>query len=383
MQAKGWTMNWCRSTCWWAVTWGFLAVSALVRANETDQFLMPNREFADLGPMINLAHYDVLRSVVAATNRRIDLAVQRGNAAALARYHSAAYLAGQVQARFGPGFFEMMALEEALRTRAAKKAASHGQLTAYRNPLWIYSFAHLPVDPRNIVLLVQSSTIRVNGVYMGVDKWGHFHDLGNIYFQEYQRLLAGGDDPQRAQHKVVKAFSRGIISESATIGSWATGVQSNGDLAANFAGFKFYLNLTQPVSFNGQQLEPLLIRVGRYWALNRHVRPDANFMAPFISDHWNEALNPGRIELGMRPMVALRLRLHAQETLDFYSRDQRPPDPAYYEQLAQELRTFRGEDYGYLPLCREDVTIANTCFAFARREESGPKMARQVAGDSR
>lgn len=350
---------------------------AVVAANETDQFLMPDRTFADLGPMINQAHYDALRAVVKATNQRIDQAVRRGNESALRRYHSAAYLAGRVHNRFGLGFFEMMSLEEALRTRAAKRAAGEGNLTAYRNPTWIYCMAHLPADPRNVILLVQSSTILVDGVYMGVDKWGHFHDLGDIYFQEYLRLVAGGHSPEQAQSKVVKDFSRGFISESALIGSWATGIQSNADLAANFAGFKFYMNLTQKVTFDGQELEPMLVRVGRYWALNSHVRPDANFMGPFITDHWNEALNPGRIEPGMRPVMAMRLRTHSQKTLDFYSRDQRPPDRSYYQELAESLQTIGGEDYGYLPISRDEITIANTCFESKPPPAPSPQMARQ------
>src|SRR5690606_12680315 len=145
--------------------------------------------------------------------------------------------------------------------------------------------------------------------------------------------------------------SRGIISEAAIIGKFATGVQSNADLASNFAGYKFYRNLTETITLGDRELPPLVTRVGSYWALAEHVRPDGDFMHPFITHHWNEALNPCRYEPGLRNTIAKRLRDSREEILAFYQEHQGlEPTRETYEQLIEALSTFYGEEYGYLPV---------------------------------
>ncbi|HZM00350.1 MAG TPA: hypothetical protein VFD43_08870, partial [Planctomycetota bacterium] len=57
-------------------------------------------------------------------------------------------------------------------------------------------------------------------------------------------------------------------------------------------GVRFFENLTEPVVLKGERREPLVVRSGVFWRLNRHVRPRSGWLAAFVSDHWNEALNP-------------------------------------------------------------------------------------------
>lgn len=335
--------------------------AAPASANETDQFLMPeDTSFVDLSHMMNIAHYRALREMVDHVNKQIE---RTNSPESREQYYKPGYLARSLQARFGPGFFEMMDIEDALRSSAVNNLDHQGKVVAHRSPQWVYMLAHLPIDPRNGVLLFQSSTIRVGGVYMGVDKWGHFHDLGNIYFQDYLKHRRAGKSHEEATEEIVEWFSRGPISETGLIGRFASGVESNADLAANYAGFRFYCNLTEPITFNGQDLPPLLVRHGRYWRLNDHVRPDVKFIDAFVSDHWNEALNPGRFEAGLRVAIKRRLRANSEKILAFYAmRDQRPAEKAYYENLATSLRTLNGESYGYLPISDDEATIAACCF---------------------
>src|SRR5204863_9734778 len=98
------------------------------------------------------------------------------------------------------------------------------------------------------------------------------------------------------------------------------GVYSNADLAANYAGLKFYLNLTRPVTIGRKTLPPVLVRDPRgQWALNpyRDGRPE-DLLRPFISDHLNEALNPSRYSEQMRSTVQSRLRRRSDKLVAFY-----------------------------------------------------------------
>lgn len=337
-------------------------------ANETDQFLLPlDRPMADVGRGISRAHYEVLESVVRSVNRQIEDAQEMRAAtdrtSRLERLHSPRLLADKVRAAFGPGFFETIGMESALRRGSVKEAFGDDQLTAFKQSGWIYSFAHLPIDPRNIPLLLPSSTIKVYGYYVGTDKFGHFHDLGHYYFGDYLGKRRAGKSEEEAVREVVTWYSRGVLAETTTIGFLATGICSNGDLLANYMGFKFYRNLTEPVMLKGSLAPPLLVRVGGYWELNTHVRPDSDFFEPFVSDHWNEALNPCVYEWGLRAAVERKLRDKADDILQFYCEvDRRPREAAYFKRLAEELSSYYGESYGYFGNPSEIMSIATTCF---------------------
>ena len=50
-------------------------------------------------------------------------------------------------------------------------------------------------------------------------------------------------------------------------GEATVGIYSNADLAANYAGLKFYLNLTRAVDVGGASLPPVLVRADGKWLL--------------------------------------------------------------------------------------------------------------------
>lgn len=354
-------------------TAALIAVPAPSRANETDQFLLPtDRPLADVGAAISMAHYLVLEDFVNRANDRIERAGRarsdtRGRQA-IAEAHSPLAVANHVRAAFGPGFFETLELENAFRSSRARSVYA-GRPAAYKTSNWIYSSVHLPFDPRKIPLSLPSSTIRVFDHFVGTDKFGHFHDLGHLYHQDYRNLCRVGVEPAEAHRRVVEFYTRGPISEAGAIGFFATGVFSNADLAANYLGFKFYLNLTEPVRLEGVEHPPLLIRIGDYWALNRHVRPESDFFRPFVSDHWNEALNPCVYEWGAAGPVAKKLRDHAEQILTVYADEngnRRPRE--WFIEKAKSLVTYFGENYGHLGLEKTTVTIASCCFDPPREE---------------
>ncbi|MEZ6243537.1 MAG: hypothetical protein R3B57_10900 [Phycisphaerales bacterium] len=354
-----------------------LAIAALalaatpVAANETDQYTLPiDKPFADLGPYFDAVHYEVLSRAVDLLNEQLRPARFAGDQGKIDYLTSPGAVADAVRGQFMPGFIETLNIERAVRTSAAKRAYPD-QYTAYKTLGWIYAWAHLPIDPRRIPLLVQSSTVRVHGSYFGTDKMAHFHDLGHYYFKSYLARMGDGDTPEEARKWVVWWYSRGPISETLAIGSLATGVISNADLASNYAGMKFYENLTAPVTLKGQDRPPLLILRDGYWRLNFHVRPDSGFMEPFFSDHFNEALNPNVFEIGMRGPIKRHVRKIADQVLQFYAdADGNPRTLEWFHDQAVELRTLYGEDYGAYINEKVMFTIGDLCLAPPDEEEA-------------
>lgn len=361
-----------------------VAVPSKGLANETDQFLLPiDRQMADVGPYLSRVHFQVLDDFVTRANRQIrDAKRERDRLkreAILQQAQSPLTVANHVRAAFGPGFFETLELENVLRTQGAKTLFPK-QIAAYKTSNWIYSSVHLPFDPRKIPLSLPSSTMRVFDHYIGTDKLGHFHDLGHIYHKDFVSWCNLGINRDEALRRVVADYSRGPISEAGSIGFFATGVFSNGDLAANYLGFKFYLNLTEPVMLKGELQPPMLVRQGDYWSLNTHVRPDSNFFSVFMSDHLNEALNPCVYEWGAAGPIEKKLREHADQILTFYADEHGNKRPReWFEEVERSLESYYGEDYGHSKPGNATVTIAKCCFGPAK---SGDPPAAPDAGGS-
>jgi hypothetical protein len=340
-------------------------------ANETDQFTLPtDRSLADLGPYMEAVHYEILTRVTESLNEDLRRAYRGPRPSEIRRLTDPGLVADLFRSEFAPGFIETVNLENALRRRSMRRAFPD-QITAHRTLGWIYAWAHLPIDPRRLVLLFQSSTINVHGAYMGTDKIAHFHDLGHIYYKSYLARIDGGMNPEEARDWVVRFYSRGPISESFTIGAFATGVVSNADLASNYTGMLFYQNLTEPIEINGETLPPMLELHEGYWRIAYHVRPESGFLRPFLTDHFNEALNPCVYEIGMRGPIRRNLRKNSDRILTVYADENgqvRPPE--WFRDKAIELRTFHGQDYGAIIRENKMFSIADACVFPDRASDS-------------
>ena len=340
-----------------------LALSARTSwANETDQFTLPtDRALADLGPYIEGVHHEVLTRVAERLNKDLRRAYRGPRPQEIRRLTDPGLVADLFRSEFAPGFVETINLENALRRRSMRRAYPD-QITAHRTFGWIYAWAHLPIDPRRLVLLFQSSTINVHGAYMGTDKIAHFHDLGHIYYKSYLARLDGGMTPEEARDWVVWFYSRGPISESFTIGAIATGVVSNADLASNYAGMLFYQNLTEPIEIAGETIPAMLELHDGYWRIAYHVRPESGYLRPFLTDHCNEALNPCVYEIGMRGPIRRNLRKNSDRILTVYAdEDGNVRSPDWFRAKAAELQTFHGQDYGAIVRERKMFSIGDAC----------------------
>lgn len=343
------------------------SVSIGTQAAETDQFLLPPRDqFADLGGFFTHVHYRAIEDAVRETNelihkvRSIENPSQRRSQ--LARLHEPRLFADRVFRAFGQGFIDTLNVEDALKNQAFRDRYP-GKIVAHWTKDWIYNGAHMAIDLRQLPLLFPSSTIQIDGVFLGTDKIGHFHNLGYIYYKQYLNARKGGNNHENAIRQVVHEFSEGVISEGSIIGFLSTGIHSNADLASNYLGMKFFMNLTDPVMLNGREVPPMIVRVGDYWRLNHHVRPESDFFTAFVSDHWNEALNPCIYDGSMQGQITARLEAHAEQIIDFYADEQGDRlSRDGFVHLFDELETYYGEDYGHSGMNDQMVTIASACF---------------------
>jgi hypothetical protein len=344
-------------------------------AFETDNFSLPSHApWADIGTYLEAAHTIALQNSVAEVNARIEKALRikddSARTARLQRLHRPQAVLDAFMPSFGYPLFEDTQLERSLHGKWARQAYP-GQLTSYQD-LRMYGLSYFLLDPRRLMVLTQSRTVRAYGVYFGTDKIVHFHRLGVRYYRMYWHLVEHGLSKEEAYRKVVAHFAtRDIFSEKWLFGTLLTAVYSNADLAANQSGFKFLLNLTENVVLKGEEREPLVIRCGAFWRLNQHVRLRSGWFSAFISDHWNEALNPSRYDPTIRPGIRRFLRSHADGIVRFYTaEDGRPNDPVYFDNLAKELSTYYGEPYGHSGKVETLLTIGNTCIPALRESKA-------------
>ena len=92
--------------------------------------------------------------------------------------------------------------------------------------------------------LTISSTVNLYGTDFGTDKIAHIFQQGYDYYKIYKRGLKKGLSEEKAIQKAVKW---GRKTEATYFGTWVSGVYSNADLSANYAGLKFYLGLSREI----------------------------------------------------------------------------------------------------------------------------------------
>lgn len=205
----------------------------------------------------------------------------------------------------------------------------------------IYSFAgfHRIISPSYFVF---ASTVNAYGTYMGIDKFGHFINQGFEYFQLFHEFLAQGLDPQQSLKKIVQW---GVDTEDGLFGSIVDGVYSNGDLAANFAGFIFYQNLLRPLKINNQ-IYPQIIKKGAdgAWLYSDDIENSKEqLLKRFMSDHFDESLNGSIYERPQKYFIVKAIKTRCQSWKDFYAFK---TETDFFNRTLK-LQTWHGFDYGH------------------------------------
>ena len=179
-----------------------LTLTPIMLAHEVDNFLLPpGREFADMGPYLSRWMYSVLWRGVEKTNADIKRALDSKSESALKEAQSEDALVKNVNSEFPWALPLIEGLEHTLKSDQMK-AAYPGRVTAYRDlGDNVYSFTHLPIDPRMIIGLIYSSTLHAYGVNLGTDKVGHFTDMGLNYWKEYRKQREAGKSEEQSPYR--------------------------------------------------------------------------------------------------------------------------------------------------------------------------------------
>jgi hypothetical protein len=298
-----------------------LLATPVARAMETDQFTAPRAALYDIGPALSLRIAEIIESDRTGADPEDVLSRWAGSNIFVSRLGRwVKQLRAEQESRFAPSVFAS-----------------------------VYRWAFSPVP---FSFLLSSPTVHVHGFYMGTDKIDHFVQQGHEYYEIVMREQAQGADLTVA---TARAVARGVSQEHTYYGTAVSGVYSNADLAANYAGLKFYLNLRQPVRIDGRVRPPLLVKTAQGW----RVRPDiarTQLLRPFLSDHLDESLNPSRYRFS-RGLIRSHVRDRCETWKRFYADRLTLVAPSG----RSFATTWFGEEYGHWLPPEDEASIATEC----------------------
>lgn len=330
-----------------------------VEAFETDQYELPPTSLADIGDEVSDHVEQKLHEAIDKLNAQIvksesclkQSAQAKANScnAAEAKVNLAYFRSNEAVARaaydeLGAGIPPFSIMETWMQ-----KYPFQDQPARYKVVFWKSIFFAWPLD--HITL---SPTVNLYGSEFGIDKIGHIFQQGYTYYEIYNRALAAGATPDEARGKAVEW---GQKTEATIYGFLSSGVYSNGDLSANYAGMKFYQALAQDRN-SRIKTPPILVLKNGLWAFNDQVKMREVLLRPWISDHLNEALNPSIFNKLLHWYVHRRvMNGSCAQWFNRYLGLSR----AGLEQKSRSLELWYGEDYGFTN-SKDFITIANTCF---------------------
>ena len=328
-------------------------------AFETDQFNLPPKPLADIGDEVSQYTEVNLKKAVEKINNKIAAAEScLANKADKSKCESTEKERAKLkllQSDDAPAreLYNLLGTGIPPFTSSGSWMESHefiGQPARYKTSFKKSIFYVFPTDYFGI-----SSTVNLYGVQFGTDKIAHIFQQGYTYYKIYNRAGTKGLTPQQSAEKAIKW---GKSTERTYYGSLVSGVFSNADLCANYAGMKFYQGLTREIKI-GDKIKPavLIIKNG-VWTFNESADLHEILIKPFIADNFNEALNPSMYIKGLRSFV--RRTVKKQSCPQW--RTQYPDlSQAESNKTTQALKLWFGEDYGFTD-SKNFITIGNTCF---------------------
>jgi uncharacterized small protein (DUF1192 family) len=349
----------------------FLAILLLVGsllpataiAFETDQYNLPPVQLADIGNEVSEYLEGRLRSAIAGVNGEIatlDDEIAR-RFACTADKRKGCKAVRELESRIS------YLRSEAAVVEAVFKALGSGTSTRSDIGRWFAAkkFAKQPdrfkpsygesIYKLNLAdYLTQSPTINMWGVDLGFDKIEHFLQEGHKYYKIAEGSRLRGRSGKEA---VRAAINWGQLSERTFYGLLVSGVYSQADLAANYAGMKFYERLTRRTRIGDREYMPLLTVRDGVWAYDAASLRET-LLRPFISDHLNEALNPSSFRLTLVRSIRRNVRKFACPDWRTRYADLRREE---LMRRSGSLTTWNGEDYGHVVKSRT-VTIGDMCF---------------------
>ncbi len=336
----------------------FVLIAQPIFAFETDQYNLPKEPLADIGDEVSQYVAENIQEIIAKVNAKIthsqncldkksskNCSSDEAEKAQLEKLRSDKIIAKEIYKRLGFGLVAKTKIGTWLdKHKFIKQPARYK--TSYKNSI----FFTTPINYFTI-----SPTINLYGYQVGTDKIAHIFQQGYTYHQKFNHAKEKGLSDAEA---IKKAINWGRMSEKTFYGTLVSGVFSNGDLAANYAGIKFYQNLTQSIKIGQEIKEPLLIVENGLWKINGNITE--RLIKPFVSNHLNEVYNPSIFinAFGFYSTVKKIIKKNAcQDWLKTYSN----LTPNDFDLMSDKLNMWYGEDYGYQPSERF-ITISITCF---------------------
>ena len=333
-------------------------------AFETDQYDLPPVPLADIGGEVSdhveqKLHraVDKLNAEIAVRQRCVsgyaDGGPERGCDSLKTEVSKLAYLRTD-EAMVEVAFDELGAGVPPFTSMGTWMDAHHfrGQPARYRTSYAKSIFVLFPP-----IALTISPTVNMYGSEFGTDKIAHLFQQGYTYYKIYHGALAEGATPAEATAKAVRW---GQKSERTFFGTLVAGVYSNGDLAANYVGLKFYEGLAQTITVGGGTRPAVLLLKAGLWTFNDGVSLRDELLKPFISDHLNEALNPSIFTKNLGLRWYIRRTVRKRSCAQWFERYPQLSKSGLDEE-SRALRLWQSEDYGFTD-SEHFVTIANTCF---------------------
>lgn len=331
-----------------------------LRAFETDQFNLPAAPLADIGDEVSDYTEENLREAIGKINTEIsarrNCLEKRGKNCEspektrlrLNYLRSEEAVAREVFNLLGAGFIPS--------TKSGTWMNSHkfkAQPARYKTS---YGDSIYRLAPTNYLTI--SPTVRLYDVEFGTDKIAHFFQQGYTYYIKQKRAAEKGLAEGEAAKKAIRW---GKISEQTYFGTLVSGVYSNADLAVNYIGMKFYQGLTHEIKIGETVRPPVVYLKDGAWTINENTNLlllRETLLKPFISNHFNEALNSSKYSFFLRSSVRRTVRKKACGEWRGAFPNLTQTD---FADISQKLKLWHGEDYGFSE-SENFVTIANTCF---------------------
>ncbi|MFA5960492.1 MAG: hypothetical protein WC785_08235 [Tatlockia sp.] len=317
------------------------------QAEETDQFTLPPNALQDIGPIVSGELYEVLNTLINRTNSEIQDLIPRAQqskyaASQLALRLNGSYLVDLFYAKTSPGFPHW--LRWTWSRLRKQKGVSFNEVRPWKRIYWL-------VFSQNPLFQLLAPTINMYGYSFGTDKLNHFFMQGHSYYAMYNYYLGQGKSTTQAYQAMIRY---GQVTEQSYLGVLATGIYSNGDLSANYAGWKFYRNFVHNVKIGKRTLSPLLVLNGYQWEFARRVRSDT-LLKPYLSDNLNEALNPSHFVF-MRKQIHRSVKKRCDDWIARQDLTQQ-----WVKEKLKETSLWHGANYGHWLPARGAVTL-EVCF---------------------
>ena len=210
----------------------------LVSAFETDQYNLPDKPLADIGDEITDYAYANIVDAVATLNAKIEkiegCLSGRDGCDTKDKVKLRQQLDLLKSETIALEVFRTMGAGGLMFTKASSYVEKHDFSIAPARYKTSYPGSVYMTVPTNYFTI--SSTIKAYGHEFGTDKIAHFFQQGHDYYKIYRKELQKDRSEKAAIQKAVKW---GKLTEATYFGNLVSGVYSNGDLAANYAGMKF------------------------------------------------------------------------------------------------------------------------------------------------